>query len=296
MKVQETTAQSILTESKLPDADYVVNPYTGCQFGCSYCYASFMGRFVKEPIESWGDYLYVKINAVELFERDFARLKSSGKTPSILLSSVTDPYQGPEKQYELSRGILKILARDNYQGLVSILTKSPLVLRDIDVLREIPQVEVGLTITTTDDKISRFLEVRAPLASTRIETLRSLHNAGIPTYAFIGPLLPHFRYETEELDKLFGAVASTGTRRVFVEHINLKQYIRQRLWPELEGLPEHVRNIYREATGQEHRDALQRVIDILLAKHHLELRLNRVLYHEADKKQSKQSAKVEVDR
>jgi DNA repair photolyase len=103
VKVVETEAKSILVRSKLPDAEYVVNPYTGCVFGCHYCYASFAGRFVGEPIGNWGNYLYAKINAVPLFEMELAKLRGSGRAPSILLSSVTDAYQGAEKKYRLTR-------------------------------------------------------------------------------------------------------------------------------------------------------------------------------------------------
>jgi DNA repair photolyase len=119
MDYQEIEAKSVLTQSKLPDADFVVNPYTGCEFGCAYCYASFMGRFVNEPIGNWGNYLYVKKNAVEVFERELKRLSPDQRTASILLSSVTDPYQGAESRFRLTRGILEVLVRESYPGLVS---------------------------------------------------------------------------------------------------------------------------------------------------------------------------------
>ena len=82
MKVVEIEAKSILVRSKLPDAEYVVNPYTGCVFGCHYCYASFAGRFVGEPIGNWGNYVYAKINAVPLFEVELARV-ASGRTRAL---------------------------------------------------------------------------------------------------------------------------------------------------------------------------------------------------------------------
>jgi DNA repair photolyase len=165
VKIREIEAKTILVRSKLPDADYVVNPYTGCEFGCLYCYASFMGRFVGESVRAWGDYVYVKTNAVSLLEDELWRWSPKRRQASLLLSSVTDPYHGVETWYRLTRGILTVLAREGYPGVVSILTKSPLVLRDVDLLQGIPRAEVGMTVTTTDDTLSRFLEVRAPLAS-----------------------------------------------------------------------------------------------------------------------------------
>lgn len=286
MKVTETTAKSILVESKLPDATYVVNPYTGCAFGCAYCYASFMGRFVDEPISAWGDYVYVKANAVELMRADLARLSPEGRKGSILLSSVTDPYQGVEAKYRLTRGILEVLAEDRYPGRVGILTKSPLVTRDIDVIGELADHEVGMTVTTTDDAVSKWLEVRAPLASKRIEALARLSKAGLNTYAFVGPLLPHFTDEPELLDQLLGAIAAAGVRNVFVEHINLKKYIRQRMDEVLVHEPAPVQERYVAARGDAHRSELSSVVLPLLEKHGLELRLGEVLYH--DGRSSKQ--------
>jgi len=282
MKVNEIEAKSILVRSKLPDVEYVVNPYTGCVFGCHYCYASFAGRFVGEPIGNWGSYVYAKINAVPLFEVELARLRRAGRAPSILLSSVTDAYQGAEKKYRLTRGILEALAREPYPGVVSILTKSPLVLRDADLLATIPRAHVGLTVTTTDDRLSRFLEVRAPLASRRLEILAALNSRGIETYAFVGPLLPHFRYDRGALDALFAGLARAGVRSLYVEHINLRPYIQQRMQRALRSAPPEVQAVYRDARTDEHRRVLDTIVAELLAKHGLTLRLSRVLYHDQD--------------
>jgi len=280
VKVAEIEAKSILVRSKLPDTEYVVNPYTGCAFGCHYCYASFAGRFVAEPIGNWGNYVYAKINAVPLFETELAKLRRAGRAPSILLSSVTDAYQGAEQKYRLTRGILEALAREPYPGVVGILTKSPLVLRDIDLLAEIPRAHVGLTVTTTDDRLSRFLEVRAPLGSRRLETLSALAARGIETYAFVGPLLPHFRYEREALDALFAGLAGAGVRSLYVEHINLRPYIQQRMLRALRLAAPEVQAVYRDARTDEHRRALDAIVAELLTKHGLTLRLSRVLYHQ----------------
>jgi DNA repair photolyase len=279
MKVKEIEAKTVLVRSKLPDAEYVVNPYTGCELGCQYCYASFTGRFVSEPINNWGRYVYAKVNAVSVFKAEAGRLRKAGRAPSILLSSVTDAYQGIEKKYRLTRGILEELAQEPYPGVVSILTKSPMVLRDVDLLRRIPHADVGLTITTTNDRLSRFLEVRAPLASRRLRTLAALHAEGIQTYAFVGPLLPHFRYDPEALDALFAGLAQAGVDSVFVEHINLRPYIKQRLWQVLNSLPSDIQEVYRGASTEEHRHALDAMLAELLEKHGLKLRLNQVLYH-----------------
>jgi DNA repair photolyase len=282
MQIQELTVKSILVPSKLPDADYVVNPYTGCQFGCLYCYASFMGRFVKEPVDRWGAYVAVKTNAVTVCEAELKRWSPARRRASILLSSVTDPYHGIEATYRLTRGILEIFAREAYPGKVSILTKSPLVLRDVEVLRQLPQVEVGLTVTTTDDHLSRLLEVRAPRASRRLRTLQQLHAAGLTTYAFVGPLLPYFRYRPDLLEALFAHLARAGVHSVYVEHLNLKAYITQRLWKTLQHAPPEVQVVYREATTPGPRRELEDLVATLIEKYQLTLRHAKVLSHDTE--------------
>lgn len=279
MRLVEREAKSIITESKLPDADYVINPFTGCIFGCRYCYASFMGRNVGESIDAWGEYVYVKTNAVELCRAEVRKMKPEAKSGTILLSSVTDPYQGAEAKYRLTRGVLEVLRDERYPGLVSILTKSPLVTRDIDVLSDIPRCEVGMTVTTTDDRISKWLEERAPVASKRLAALKTLNDNGIETYAFLGPLLPHFVERAELLEDLIRAVSETGVRSVYVEHINLRAYIRSRMDPLLEKESESVQSVYVTARGNPHRARLDELVAPLLEKYGLKLRLNEVIYH-----------------
>ena len=279
MKIQETTAKSILVESKLPDTDYVVNPYTGCVFGCAYCYASFMGRFVGESFENWGNYLYVKVNAPELLAKELRALPPEKQRSRVLLSSVTDPYQYAERKYEITRRLLETFAAASYPGLISILTKSPLVVRDIDVLRQLSSTEVGFTITTTDDRASRELEVRAPLASARLEALRTLNETGLSTYAFIGPLLPHFFDRPDLLEQLFASIAATGVKVVFVEHINLKAYIRNRLVHILEPERPDAAELYSPHRINDARTRLDALVLGLVQKYGFTLRLGRVITH-----------------
>ena len=164
LKIHETMAKSIIASTKIPTADRVINPYTGCQFSCMYCFASFMGRFIGESNSNWGNYVYVKTNAVELMEKQIHSLLKKDPHPRIAISTVTDPYQGVERKYRLTRGILNVFAKHDYQGRVSILTKSPNVMDDVETLKRIKNAEVGLSITTSDDKLSRQLDAKAPLA------------------------------------------------------------------------------------------------------------------------------------
>jgi len=280
MEPVEIEAKTLIQKSKTPSNDYVINPYTGCVFGCAYCFASFAGRQFGRSVKEWGDYLYVKKNAVELARKELAKMPVHKRQGTMLLSSVTDPYQGHEKKYRLPRGILRELDAVAYPGLVRILTKSPVVTRDIDLLTGLPRAEVGMTVTTTDDKVSRWLEVRAPLASRRLRTLAELNEAGIHTYAFIGPLLPHFGARPELLDDLFGRLVDAGVGEVFMEHINLKRYIRERMDQVLADEPEDVREAYLQAQTKEHRAQLDAIVAELLDKHGLRLRFEEVVHHD----------------
>jgi DNA repair photolyase len=278
MKIKEINAKTIIVPSKLPDVDYVINPYTGCQFGCLYCYATFVGRFVNEPRSNWGNYVYVKSNAISLAKDQLSSCGVKRKQSSILFSSVTDPYHGIERKYRLTRGILEVIVEQGYTGPIRILTISPLVIRDVELLKQL-NADVGLTITTTDDQLSRFLEVKAPLASRRLDTVTQLIQEGIHTYVFIGPLLPHFRTQPELLDDLFRAVADTGTQEVYVEHINLPKYVKDQMSKTLQGESEDVRDIYKGAVSQYHRDMLTAVVEELAAKYNLHIRLGGTIYH-----------------
>lgn len=269
MKTAEYEAKKLIQKSKIPSIDYVINPYTGCTFACAYCYASFSGRLVGEPVKNWGNFVFVKRNAIELAQNELRKMSDEKRNGTILLSSVTDPYQSPESKFRATRGILEALVRNQYQGLVRILTKSPLVLRDIDLLARLPRVEVGMTVTSTDDRVSRWLEVRAPRASQRLQALTALHHAGISTFAFVGPLLPHFKTNPNLLDTLFQRLSQSGIHEIYMEHINLKQYIRERMNPVLIAESLETQNAYIRAKTKEHRQQLDATVSSLLKKKQL---------------------------
>ena len=181
--VQEKKVRSILSKSGIPGVDYCLNPYVGCAHGCRYCYATFMKRFTGHT-EPWGSFLDVKINAPEVLHR---QVKKAAKG-HILISSVTDPYQPAESKYFLTRQCLEVMIPRQFS--VGILTKSPLVLRDMDLFKKFQEIEVGITVTTDSDDIRKTFEPHAPPIDARIQALKILFENGIRTYAFIGPLLP----------------------------------------------------------------------------------------------------------
>lgn len=282
LQIHEMTAKSIIASTKVPSADYVINPYTGCQFACMYCFASFMGRFVGESNANWGNYVYVKTNAVELMGTQIHRLLKKDPHPRISISTVTDPYQGVERKYRLTRGILNVFAEYDYQGRVSILTKSPTVLDELETLKRIANAEVGLSITTTDDKLSRQLDAMAPLVHARLETLRKLTEAGVKSYVFVGPFLPHMYLRPELIDELFAGIRAAGAEEVKVEHLNLPAYVPPRLREFLKDQPEDIQAVYAKSQKFEYRDRLESVIRQALENIGLKLRFNEIVHHVSD--------------
>jgi len=181
MIIKEIYAKTILSKSKV--SEYTINPYIGCEHGCTYCYAQFMKRFTDHR-ERWGQFLDVKINAARLLQHKIKK-KRPGR---VWISGVCDPYQPIERKYELTRRCLEILSK--YGWLITIQTKSLLVLRDMGLQRTFNDIEVGLTVTTADEEIRKIFEPNCSQIQDRIETLEKLHSAGLKTYAMIAPLLP----------------------------------------------------------------------------------------------------------
>lgn len=181
MIVKEIQAKAILSISQV--YPYVINPYTGCQHACSYCYARFMKRFSRHT-EPWGQFVDVKINAPELLEKEITKKRLD----KVWVSGVCDPYQPLENKYQLTRQCLQILAENDWPAAVQ--TRSPLVVRDLDILQSGKYFEVGMSVTTADDHMRLLFEPAAPPIPQRIEALERLHQAGIKTFAMIAPILP----------------------------------------------------------------------------------------------------------
>jgi len=183
MIIREIFCKTILTRTGIEGFDYAINPYRGCGHGCRYCYASFMKRFSGHN-EPWGEFVDVKINAAEVLKRQLRRAREI----SVIFSSVTDPYQPVERRYELTRRCLEVLQK--HPCSVHVLTRSPLCLRDLEIFKSFERIEVGLSVTTDDERMRRLFEPHSSSIPSRIETLRVLHREGVRTYGFIGPMLP----------------------------------------------------------------------------------------------------------
>jgi len=216
MLVREVSCKSILTRCRISGVDYALNPYVGCQHGCIYCYAVFMKRFTGHR-EAWGQFVDAKVNAPEVLARQIRRARPG----NITVGTVTDAYQPLERKYRLTRRCLESLVPRS-DCPTTILTKSDLVLRDLDVLRQMTEPEVAFTVTTLDEAVREGFEPGASTVQRRLEALAQLHAAGIRTWAFFGPVLPGFSDSESAVDAMFAALARVGVSHVLVDKLNAK--------------------------------------------------------------------------
>jgi DNA repair photolyase len=229
MKYTETTCKTALSKSSLPGLDYSLNPYTGCGHGCIYCYAPATIRYAGP--EPWGSFVTAKTNIPALLERELRKMPRG----VVGISTVTDPYQPVENRLKLTRSCLEVLQAKQFP--ICIQTKSALVVRDIDLIRDFRNKEVGLTVTTLDDEASAIIEPGASLPRERLDALKQLSDAGIPTWAFVGPLVPGFM-DAASLAELLASVKEAGAAKVLVDKLRLKPGLWQRMEPALLRQPD----------------------------------------------------------
>jgi DNA repair photolyase len=262
--VKEINCKSILTKSGIEGVDYAINPYVGCSHGCVYCYATFMKRFTGHK-EEWGTFVDVRVNAAEVLARQMKRAKPG----NISIGTVTDPYQPLEKKYQITRACLEVLTACDFP--ISILTKSDLVLRDLDLLHRLHDVDVGFTITTLNEEVRRVFEPRSSPAMARLAALSKLAEAGIKTWAFCGPLLPFLSDGEEQMDALFGELARAGVSYIHVDSMKLSGSIGGKVRRVLERhYPDLVEGYRHVATNRHpYHEALMARARMLAEKHGL---------------------------
>jgi DNA repair photolyase len=206
----ELPTRSILNRTK-PNMPFqwTINPYRGCEFGCKYCYARNTHEFMEMAAEEFEDKIYAKTAAALLLRQELGRV---GRNDTIALGTATDPYQPAERRFGRTRAILEVFARERGRRL-GITTKSDLVARDVDLLREISRANVlavNLTITTLDEKLARAIEPRAPRPELRLEAVRRLRAAGICVGVFPNPIMPGLTDSERSLDRLARAAREAG--------------------------------------------------------------------------------------
>jgi DNA repair photolyase len=217
LTVREVACKNVLNKSAF---DYSLNCYTGCEHACVYCYARYMQRFHPHE-EPWGQFVDVKANAVEALAR---QLKRPPRPGSVFVSSACDAWQPLEAERELTRRCCRLLVEHGFT--VNALTKSALVLRDLDVFRP-GLTRVGTTITTADERLARLWEPHAVSVAERLRVLRTAKEAGLETSVMFGPLLPGLSDGQDSLDALFELAAGLGVDVIWVDALNA----RPRVWP-----------------------------------------------------------------
>jgi DNA repair photolyase len=250
--VQEERARKIITRNESPDIgfDRSINPYRGCEHGCIYCFArpthAYQGL---SPGLDFETKLFVKPDAPELLLRE---LSAPGYEPKMIaMGTNTDPYQPIERKWQVTRRILEVLRDANHP--VGIVTKSALVMRDIDILSDMAAkglAKVALSITTLDPKLARAMEPRAATPPRRLEAMRALSQAGVPTAVMVAPIIPAIN--DSEIERILDAAANAGATEA--------GYVMLRL-------PLEIKDLFREWLGEHFPDKAKHVISLVRDLH-----------------------------
>ena len=271
---KEIDTKDLITKSNLPASEYVINPYVGCPHACKYCYARFMKRFTGHT-EEWGDFIDIKrcakpINVKKLYHK------------SVFLSSVTDCYNPFEAKYQITRDVLKQLTQADCQ--ITISTKSDLILRDIDILKELKNLIVAVSVNTLDNGFQSDMD-HAGSITRRIAALKELRKQGIYTVLFLSPIFPY----TTDFKEILEATAEFVCEYWF-ENLNLRGNYKQEILQYIaEKYPQYL-NDYKEIynnKSMEYWKQLSADIDSYCSQK--EIRYTNYFYHSllvAEKKKS----------
>lgn len=228
--IRETPCKTVLNRSSI--SDYSLNCYTGCTHGCVYCYARYMQRFHPHE-EPWGRFVDVKVNAVEALERQLRRAEPG----HVFMSSACDGWQPIERKRELTRACCRLLVEHGFQ--VNVLTKSPLILRDLDILAG-RTARIGVTLTTLDERLRQLWEPHAGSVEDRLNVLKAAREAGLETAVMFGPLLPFLYDDEKAVNALFEQAADLDVDVIWVDGLNPRpkvweavQALLAREWPDL---------------------------------------------------------------
>lgn len=225
ISIKEVQVKSIFAKTKLPASDYVINPYIGCMHGCGYCYARFMKKFTGHDNDEWGKFVDIKTNALDLIPEKIEKYQNK----SIVIGSVTDPYQPIENKYQLTRKILERLLE--FDSRISLMTKSDLVIRDIDILKQFKNFTVIITIAFANNELLQKMEKYSASIERRIKSLALLKQAGIKTVLFVSPIFPELTDWTTLIE-----MAKDYVDEVWFENLNFYFYIRNNVFKFLRSI------------------------------------------------------------
>lgn len=224
LRVYYAQVKTALSKSGLPDLDYALNPYLGCGHGCIYCYARLYTRDERAS-RNWGSVVVVKVNLPTVLMKEVKVLERG----VVGVGTITDAYQPVEAYFKLTRRSIEILLEHGFS--VSIQTKNPLVLRDLDLLlKHNDKVDVGFTITSLNREISSFIEPKAPSPQARADALRKLSSHGLKTWVFYGPVIPGLNDDAETAEQIVELAAETGSK-LYYDPVHVKPFMKNPLHP-----------------------------------------------------------------
>ncbi len=267
--IRETPCKTVLGRSGI--GDYSLNCYGGCAHACAYCYARFMQRFHPHK-EAWGGYVDVKSNGVEVLERQLRRARPG----DVFVSSACDGWQPLERERGLTRECCRLLVRHGFR--VNALTKSALILRDLDIF-EGSAAQVGVTVTTLDPRLAALWEPYASPVEARLRVLREAHAAGLKTSIMFGPLLPFLSDAYESIHALLERAAALRVDTIWVDAFNPRPMVWEAvsvlLDTEFPDLKERYRRVlFSETVRRAYLDGLRRRIARAAGALHLEGRIS----------------------
>ncbi len=218
---------------------WTINPYRGCTHGCHYCFARAYHAYLDLGVgDDFVERIVVKTNVVEVLRRELAAPKWTGEP--VAMGTATDPYEPGEARYRLTQGVLGSLHA--FETPVSMLTKSTLVARDLELFRRLDDTvgaSVAMSISTLDDELRRLVEPGTPPARSRLEVLRRFADASVPTSVLVAPILPFLTDDEDQLESLLRACSDAGVRSVAGIVLHIRPGIREHFWPWLrEALPD----------------------------------------------------------
>jgi DNA repair photolyase len=272
--VREITCKSVINRVVGMPFAWSINPYRGCRHACVYCYArpthEYLGLNAAQDFE---EVIFAKVNAPQVVRQELAHRSWQGE--SVAIGTATDPYQQAETRYKLTRRILEAF-RDAHNPL-SITTKSPLVLRDLDLLSDLSRhaaVSVQITITTMDERLWRVLEPTTPKPWKRIEALRILRGRGIHAGIFLSPLLPGLTDDAAGMEAVIAAAAKAGAQFVWGGTLRLAAGVREvyfdTLRREFPALAPGYERLYRGAYAPaEYRERVNARLEVLRQRYGL---------------------------
>ena len=245
MVIRDIEVKNIMTKTNLPVSDYAVNPYLGCTHACKYCYASFMKRFTNHP-EPWGEFVDVK---------SWPEINKPGKYAGkeAFFCSFTDPYQPLEKKYGRTRQLLEQLLPTGIS--ISISTKSDLIVRDLDLIKQFPGAHVSWSINTLDEEFRKEMD-RAVSIERRLEAMRKFYEAGIQTTCFISPIFPGITDVISIIERAKGQC-----NLVWLENLNLRGDYRTRILGWVHEHHPELDKLYQEIYTKKSRDYWTRLDD-----------------------------------